>query len=329
MRHIAIFASGSGTNAENIARYFNGGDKAQVTLLISNRRGAGVIRRMDNMGVETMVVPNSVWDSDPEQIVGILRDHRIDLVVLAGFMHYVASEIVDAYNGRILNIHPSLLPAYGGKGMYGHHVHEAVVANRESESGVTVHYVTGKMDEGEILLQKKVSVLPTDTPATLEEKIHPVEYEIYPLAIEKALGRLDPPPVEKAEAQWAERLKIKNYHPRTAPDGPDPSDKDVPGEEALKLYKPNVPDAPRILFDGKPMPPAYFLPAILSTVFCCLPAGIIAIIFSSKVSGRYYAGNYEGALKASRMARIWTIVSFSVGITIGSVIGLFNFVLAL
>ena len=119
MKKIAIFASGSGTNAENIVRIFHEGNRIRVALVIANREKAGVHKRMADLGVPSMTIPNAVWDNNPEQIVDVLNQHEIDLVVLAGFMHKVDSAIITAYKDRIINIHPSLLPAYGGVGMYG------------------------------------------------------------------------------------------------------------------------------------------------------------------------------------------------------------------
>ncbi len=190
MKRIAIFASGSGTNAENIARVFRSNPEIGVSLVATNRKNAGVIGRMQPFGLETVYVPNHVWDESPEEVVAILHENKVDLIVLAGFMHFVSPVIVNAYRGRILNIHPSLLPAYGGKGMWGHHVHEAVIAAGERLSGVTVHHVTEQMDSGEIVMQQSVEVLPDDTPTTLESKIHAIEYALYPKAIEKIIAQL-------------------------------------------------------------------------------------------------------------------------------------------
>lgn len=333
MYKIAIFASGSGTNAENLARYFNAGSRARVSLLISNRSKAGVLARMSALGVETAVVANGIWDSDPGEVVRILREHEIDLVLLAGFMHYVAPEIVAAYKGRILNIHPSLLPAYGGKGMYGHHVHEAVIAAGEKKSGVTVHYVTDEMDQGEILLSGEVDITPEDTPETLESKIHPVEYEIYPRAVELAIDRLDrlashPVPPNPDQA-WAKCLKIK-YDPEkirktVPPTIPEPPAYSVAEE---KSANPVVDDKSGSILHSDPMPPSYLILAVLSTVFCCLPLGIVAIIYSSKVNGLYYSGDIEGSRRASRRAQIWIIAAFSVGITLGIIFNILQFIMA-
>lgn len=216
MKKIAIFASGSGTNAENIARHFADSDKARVTLVLTNVRDAGVVGRMRALGIDTYYVPNSEWKGNPVNIADFLQTEGIDLVVLAGFMRKVDDVIVDRFRGRLLNIHPSLLPAYGGKGMYGRHVHEAVIAAGEKESGVTVHQVNEQMDEGEIVAQEKVSIDEGDTASTLEAKIHKVEYSIYPRAIEKVLGITDngesaeesKKPEGSVASQWAEALGV-------------------------------------------------------------------------------------------------------------------------
>ena len=220
MKNLAIFASGSGTNAENIARLFHQGNKIRVAVVLCNRKNAGVFQRMEKLGVPCRYVPSSVWDNDPQQILDILGPYDIDLVALAGFMRTVRPEIVAAYRDRIVNIHPSLLPAYGGKGMYGHHVHEAVIAAGEKKSGVTVHYVTDGIDQGRIVMQQSVDITPEDTPETLEAKIHPVEYSLYPRAIVAALAEQDRQNTEVAsdgEPQkpqnvynaWAEKLHLK------------------------------------------------------------------------------------------------------------------------
>lgn len=349
MKRIAIFASGSGTNAENIARIFNNGSRINVSLVLTNRRNAGVIARMEPLGVETIYVPNSVWDNEPEKIVEILHNHNIDIVVLAGFMHYVATQIIAAYEGRILNIHPSLLPAYGGKGMYGHYVHEAVVAARETESGVTVHLVTDEMDKGEIIMQEKVTVTPEDTPQTLEAKIHPVEYSLYPRAIVKLVDRLDaaqlPPripsdlneetdaahePTEKTEEgtdkrlqdEWAEALSVPSPAETLTPPIPEdaatpqnPCQTQAPHIPAQPLKQPVTPGATNAQCQPtEPMPPSYFVWAVVLTLACCLIPGIIAIIYSSQVSTKYYVGDIEGAKRSSRMTEIWLIITIVAGI---------------
>lgn len=318
MTNIAIFASGSGTNAENIARIFNEGSRIRVALVVTNRRNAGVIARMEGLGVPVEYVPNSVWDNEPEKVVALMRDRGIDLIVLAGFMHFVSPVIVEAYRGRILNIHPSLLPAYGGKGMYGHYVHEAVVAAGEKESGVTVHYVTEEMDKGEIVMQERVEVTADDTPETLEAKIHPVEYSLYPRAIVKAVERIEsegqqlpPEPPATVEQEWAEVLHL-NYDPSKAevpPPVPTPKPAQAPVAQA-----PAQPASPA----DEPMPPAWLLWSVLATLFCCTAAGIVAIVYSSQVSSRYWRGDIEGARRASRRAEAWIIASVVVGVALNA-----------
>jgi phosphoribosylglycinamide formyltransferase-1 len=186
-RHIAILASGSGTNAENIIRRFATSTEAEVSLVISNKPDAMALTRAERLGVETLYVSNDDFARQPQKVIDALRSRNIDLVVLAGFMRKIHDEIVAAYPGRILNIHPSLLPAYGGKGMWGHHVHEAVIAAGEKRSGATVHLVSEQIDGGAIVMQGEVEVTANDTAQTLEAKVHAVEYELYPRAIHKLL----------------------------------------------------------------------------------------------------------------------------------------------
>lgn len=324
MVNIAILASGNGSNAENIARYFNHPESpARVSLVVTNRNKAGVIERMDRLGIKTIYVPNSIWDGAPGQVVDVLRAHDIKLVVMAGFMHYVAPEIVAAYPHAILNIHPSLLPAYGGKGMYGHHVHQAVVAAGEKESGVTVHYVDEEMDHGDILMQQGLELAPGETPESLESKIHEIEYSLYPKAIEKAVERLDgenrprttPPPVP-VEELWAKRMKmkfdpeaLKQPQPAPEPASETPAVKTVPTAETATAPQP----AP-FTIPSEPQPPTYLVGAVLITILCCLPFGIAAIIFSSSVNSKYLRGDLDGAKKASERAKWCIIAGFSIGL---------------
>lgn len=190
MLNIAILASGTGSNAENIARHFRDRGDARVAIVLSNKAGALVHGRMATLGIGSMTFPNETWDAEPQTVIDCLRAHGIDLVVLAGFLRKIHPDIVSAYRGRILNIHPSLLPAYGGKGMYGHRVHEAVIAAGETRSGATVHYVTDVMDEGEIVMQQSIPVLSGDTAASLEERIHDLEFDLYPRAIDAVIRRI-------------------------------------------------------------------------------------------------------------------------------------------
>ena len=208
MKNIAILASGSGTNAENIFNFFANGSRVCVRLVIYDRRDAGVAKRMEKYGVPVIYIPGPTWRDNPDAILNLLSENGIDLVVLAGFLRVIPPEITRAYAGRMLNIHPSLLPLHGGMGMFGHKVHEAVIDAGEDKSGVTVHYVSDDVDGGEILMQEVVEVSPDDTPETLERKIHPVEYALYPRAIVAAIKRLEEmpaiPPVPEAPADNAE-----------------------------------------------------------------------------------------------------------------------------
>lgn len=187
MKNIAIFASGEGSNAEAIARYFAGSDIAQIKIVLSNREKAGVHSRMASLGIETMTFSRDQWN-DGTAIAATLKNAGIDLIVLAGFLYRIEAPIIEAFPGRIVNIHPSLLPKFGGAGMWGHHVHEAVIAAGESETGITIHHVTAEIDGGEILFQAKCPVLPDDTPETLATRVHALEHAHYPVVIADLLS---------------------------------------------------------------------------------------------------------------------------------------------
>lgn len=183
MKRIAIFASGNGTNAENIIRYFQASDlDGEVALVISNNPEAKVIQRGRNLGVDTKVMTRQEINT-PTLMLGLLDEYSIDIIVLAGFMLIIPPFLIERYPDHIVNIHPALLPKYGGKGMYGHHVHEAVVAAGEHETRITVHFVNERYDEGRIIFQAKTSVTPEDTPAEVEEKIHMLESRHFPRVI--------------------------------------------------------------------------------------------------------------------------------------------------
>lgn len=190
MVRIAILASGSGTNAERLMRHFHLHEHAEVVLVGCDRPDAGVIQRAWDHQVPCFLF-NGTQLKDGT-LLGELQGQRIDLVVLAGFMRLVPETMVQAYPKRIINIHPALLPKYGGRGMYGHHVHEAVIAAKEKESGITIHYVNERYDEGEHIAQFRCPVLPQDTPDSLAERIHGLEHANYPGIVEsvvKAIGR--------------------------------------------------------------------------------------------------------------------------------------------
>ena len=181
-KNIAIFASGSGSNTENIIRYFRKSEAIQVSLVLSNRSDAYVLERAHRLGVPCNVFPKEDWMAGDE-ILAVLQEYHIDFVVLAGFLVRVPDLLLHAYPDKIINIHPSLLPKFGGKGMYGGHVHEAVVAAGETETGITIHYLNEHFDEGEIIVQYKCPVLPQDTAEDVAKKVHALEYEYYPKVI--------------------------------------------------------------------------------------------------------------------------------------------------
>ncbi len=188
MKNIAIFASGSGSNAENIITYFKNHPKARIDSVWTNKRDAFVLQRAQKLGVESHFFSREEFYGS-DQLIKELQHREIGLVILAGFLWLVPPQFVDAFT--IINIHPALLPAYGGKGMYGARVHEAVIVNKEKESGITIHLVNKEYDKGEHLLQVKCLVLPDDTADTLAAKIHELEYQYFPKAIEDYLKRME------------------------------------------------------------------------------------------------------------------------------------------
>lgn len=189
MKRIAVFASGSGSNAENIVKFFRNNDLARVTIILSNKRDAYVLERAQQLGVPSISFNREdFYNSD--KIVRTLEEQKIDLVVLAGFLWLVPQSLIEKYDGRIVNIHPALLPKYGGKGMFGMNVHNAVVAEKETETGITIHYVNGRYDEGNVIFQAKVSVNPSDTPEMVADKVHHLEYEHFPKIVEKLIATL-------------------------------------------------------------------------------------------------------------------------------------------
>lgn len=186
VKKIAVFASGNGTNAEKIFSYFKDNERIEVSLLLTNKKSAPVIDRAKKYHVPVVVFSRTTF-YETEEITTLLLKKDIDLIVLAGFMWLVPPTLVKAFPDKILNIHPALLPKYGGKGMYGSFVHEAVVAAKEKESGITIHLVNERYDEGNIVFQKKCLVEPADTADTLAAKIHLLEHQFYPQVIENIL----------------------------------------------------------------------------------------------------------------------------------------------
>ena len=182
MKRIAIFASGSGSNAEAIARYLADRTDVEISLILTNNPEAGVIQRARRLHIPVVVFDKKTF-YDSERIIDLLRNQPIDLVVLAGFMMLIPEKLVQAFPRQIINIHPALLPKYGGKGMYGHFVHEAVVVAGEAESGITIHYVNEVYDEGEIIFQATCALTPTDTPEDVARKVQLLEHEHYPRVV--------------------------------------------------------------------------------------------------------------------------------------------------
>lgn len=189
MRNIAIFASGSGSNAENVFLHFNGSSVAKVELILTNNPDAYVIRRAEKLGVECVVFDRGQF-RDSNHVLRLLNERSIDYIVLAGFLWLVPQSLTNAYPDRIINIHPALLPLYGGKGMYGDRVHRAVVDNCERESGITIHKVNQIYDSGEIIEQIRVAVDPNDTYEQVAKKVHALEYEHFPRVIEQEILKL-------------------------------------------------------------------------------------------------------------------------------------------
>lgn len=185
-KRVAIFVSGTGTNCENIIRYFAGSEVVNIALVVSNKAEAPALEKARRLGVPTEVVSKSQL-SDNSFMLPLLRERDIHFIVLAGFLLMIPDYLIAAYPRRIINLHPSLLPKFGGKGMYGHHVHEAVKAAGETETGMTVHYVTGECDGGEIIAQYKTAISPEDTPEDIAAKENLLEMRYYPLVIKQVL----------------------------------------------------------------------------------------------------------------------------------------------
>ena len=184
VKKIALFASGSGTNAQAIIEYFADKQTVKVDSLWSNNPGAYALKRASDLGIDTFVF-NRKQFYESDDILGQLRERHIDLIVLAGFLWLVPENLISCFD--IINIHPALLPKYGGKGMYGAKVHEAVVNNKEVETGISIHRVNKNFDEGEVIFQVKCAVEPDDTPEVVAQKVHELEYRYFPSVIEEIL----------------------------------------------------------------------------------------------------------------------------------------------
>ena len=186
MKNIAIFASGEGTNAQRIIDYFKSSAKVKIALIVSNKPTANVLNRAKNVNIPTLIVSRDDFYKGDTTIKTLQAAH-IDLIVLAGFLWMIPKNLIQAFPGKMVNIHPALLPKFGGKGMYGMHVHTAVVNAGETESGISIHYVNEEYDEGKIIAQHRCSLSKEDTPETVAAKIHELEYEFFPKVIEQLL----------------------------------------------------------------------------------------------------------------------------------------------
>jgi phosphoribosylglycinamide formyltransferase-1 len=187
MTNITIFASGSGSNAENIFNYFKGNNEIRISSIITNNKNAFVIERAQKLNIPCEIISKLEFQNS-EYVLNILKKYNSDFIVLAGFLLLIPEYLISEFQKKIINIHPALLPKYGGKGMYGDNVHKSVIENNETESGITVHFVNQKYDEGKIIFQKKCTITPSDTAETLANKIHELEYNYFPKTIEKIIS---------------------------------------------------------------------------------------------------------------------------------------------
>lgn len=182
---LAVFVSGNGTNLENIINYFHDDKAVEVSVVVSNREDAYALQRAKNHGIPSVVISRKQFAEEPETVLSAVKD--CDYIILAGFLVRVPDYLIELYPNRIINIHPALLPKYGGKGMFGHHIHEAVKAAGEKETGITIHFVNNELDAGEHIAQYRVALTDDDTPDTIAEKIHVLEQAHFPEVIEKVI----------------------------------------------------------------------------------------------------------------------------------------------
>ncbi len=188
---LAVFASGGGTNCENIIRYFKDSDKVKVALVVANKVGIPALEKAERFGVPTRVLPKADLNRK-DILLPLMKEYSIDFIVLAGFLLVIPDFLINEYDHRIINLHPALLPKFGGIGMYGHHVHEAVKAAGETETGMTVHWVSAKVDGGGIIAQFRTPITPDDTPDDIAAKEHILEMEHFPHLIDEILCEIFP-----------------------------------------------------------------------------------------------------------------------------------------
>lgn len=187
MKRIVIFASGGGTNAENLIKFFHNRENASVIQVLTNNPHAKVLDRAKNLKVSALSF-NRIAFTKTDDVLNIVKAAKPDLIILAGFLWKFPDAILNAFPNKVINVHPALLPKFGGKGMYGMNVHEAVVANKETETGITIHYVNEHYDEGAIIFQAKCDVTPTDSAEDVAAKIHELEMEYFPNVVDKLLS---------------------------------------------------------------------------------------------------------------------------------------------
>ncbi|MDB5010007.1 MAG: purN [Mucilaginibacter sp.] len=188
-KRIAIFASGSGSNAQKIMEHFKRNDEAEVVLVLTNNPQAYVLQRADNFEIPAHIFTRHEF-YETDEVIRILKTLQVDLIVLAGFLWLVPSTLLKSFPNKIINLHPALLPKYGGKGMYGDHVHQAILANKEEESGITIHFVNEQFDEGEIIHQSKFKIEPGDTLEIVKFKGQQLEHQHFPKVIESLLKKM-------------------------------------------------------------------------------------------------------------------------------------------
>ena len=188
-KHISIFASGAGSNAQKIIDHFRNSDSVKVVLIVCNKPGAGVINIGEKENIPVLLIEKERFFRG-DAYVPVLREVKTDLIVLAGFLWKVPARLIEAYSKRIINIHPALLPKYGGKGMYGQFVHEAVLKSGDEKSGITIHYVDEHYDNGDVIFQTTCDVMKEDNAETLAQRIHQLEHKHFPVVVEEVVRAL-------------------------------------------------------------------------------------------------------------------------------------------
>ena len=191
MNHIAIFASGNGSNAENLIKYFKHHPTIKIKLIVCNNANAAVLEKAQRLGISSVLILKEEFKT-AEKLLPILKNHKIDFVVLAGFLLQIPTWLIETFPNKIINIHPALLPKFGGKGMFGKHVHEVVIKEKEVESGISIHFVNEHYDEGKIIFQKKCVVEQNETTESLSKKIQALEFKFLPTIIEEILSKKNP-----------------------------------------------------------------------------------------------------------------------------------------